>query len=283
MIPAVRPTVIRRKNMKMIHVVVVLAFLVTAAGAADEPLLPNDVNRILGRIRPKMPETEVEKIVQSYFPGAKATLGDWSGQTGYAEFKLNTRYLISVAEYNDPKDFNLRFVHADMILYVYDSEAKRKISVSPLAAHSAESSDLELSASISGESYLHLEITNRGDSEQTVLTDNFTIRSFGMSVNGRRLPSVDLRFCLLKIGTEKNPEERIYVPSLYKLAPVTLRKGETARAAVQLDKEFIAALKENPDKKITIRYRIDDAIAQRFSLWHGTLEETATGQSLLAK
>jgi len=116
--------------MKTIIAAVILASFIALAGAADEPLLPDGVNQILGRIRSRMSEAEVEKIVQAYYPKTKATPGPWSGQTGYAEFKLTPRYSISVAEYNDPKDFNKRFVHADMILYVYDWEAKRRTNIS---------------------------------------------------------------------------------------------------------------------------------------------------------
>jgi ankyrin repeat protein len=98
--------------------------------AADEPLLPASVNQIIGRIRAKMPEAEVEKVVQAYYPTAKSTSGDWSGQTGYVEFKLTPRYSISIGEYNAPNDFSQRFVHADMLMYVYDGDTKRRINIS---------------------------------------------------------------------------------------------------------------------------------------------------------
>jgi len=116
--------------MKTITAILVLTSIALAAGATDEPLLPDGVNQILGRIHPNMSEAEVEKIVKKIYPDAKTTTGPWSGQTGFVEFKLTARYSISVAEYNDPKDFNLRFVHADMILYVYDWDTKRRINIS---------------------------------------------------------------------------------------------------------------------------------------------------------
>ncbi len=98
--------------------------------AAEAPLVPDGINQILGRIRPDMSEAQVEKIVKTYYPDAKATSGPWSGQTGYVEFKVTSRYSISVAEYNAKNDFNSRFVHADMILYVYDQDIKRRINIS---------------------------------------------------------------------------------------------------------------------------------------------------------
>ncbi|MHC4403493.1 MAG: hypothetical protein ACYTG0_27870 [Planctomycetota bacterium] len=116
--------------MKVLFATLVIASVGLFAGAADTPLMPDGVNQILGRINPNTPEAEVEKIVKKHYPDAKRTLGSWSGQTGYVEFKLTSRYSISVAEYNDPKDFESRFVHADMILYVYDWELKRRINIS---------------------------------------------------------------------------------------------------------------------------------------------------------
>jgi len=98
--------------------------------ATEEPLFPDGVNQILGRIQPDMSEAQVEEVVRIYYPDAIFSLGSWSGQTGYVSFKLTSRYSISIAEYNDPEDFNNRFVHADMLLYVYDWELKRRINIS---------------------------------------------------------------------------------------------------------------------------------------------------------
>jgi hypothetical protein len=85
---------------------------------------------LLFQVRPDMTEAELAKLVQSQFPDAKPSPGDWSGQTGYVDFRLNSQYTLSVSEYNDPKDFNLRFVHADTIVYLLDQEAKRRMNIS---------------------------------------------------------------------------------------------------------------------------------------------------------
>lgn len=116
--------------MKLIPVVIVMISITLGAFAAGEPLFPDGVNQILGRIQPDMSETQVEEIVRIYYPDAILSCGVWSGQTGYVDFELTSRYSISVAEYNDPEDFNNRFVHADMILYVYDWELNRRINIS---------------------------------------------------------------------------------------------------------------------------------------------------------
>lgn len=116
--------------MKTICVALAIAFLSAVAVAADGPLIPDGVNQILGRIKPDMPETDVQKLVHKYYPKAKIHRSVWSGQTGYVEFKLTDRFSVSVAEYNDPKDHKSRFVHADMILYVYDWKLKQRINIS---------------------------------------------------------------------------------------------------------------------------------------------------------
>lgn len=94
---------------------------------AKQTLLPAAINRILGQIRPEMPEQKVEEIVHRDFPDAKATQGPWSGQTGYVNFRLSSRFEISVGEYNDPNDFERRFVHRDLMMNVVDR--MRKLTV----------------------------------------------------------------------------------------------------------------------------------------------------------
>jgi len=116
--------------MKLIIVVIVMLSVALGAFAGDGPLFPDGASQILGRIQPGMSEAQVEEIVRIYYPDASRTVGIWSGQTGYVDFRLTSRYSISVAEYNDPEDFNFRFVHADMILYVYDWELNRRINIS---------------------------------------------------------------------------------------------------------------------------------------------------------
>lgn len=106
------------------------AYLSAVAVGADAPLMPEGVNQILGRIVPDMPEARVAAIVKKHYPDATGHVSVWSGQTGYVEFKLSKRYSISFAAYNAPEDFESRFVHADMILYVYDRKSKRRINIS---------------------------------------------------------------------------------------------------------------------------------------------------------
>lgn len=116
--------------MKPVSAVIVMLLITLNALAIEDSLFPDEINRILGRIQPGMKETQVEEIVKNYYPDAILSLGTWSGQTGYVNFELTSRYSISVAECNDPEDTHPRFVLADMILYVYDWELNQRISIS---------------------------------------------------------------------------------------------------------------------------------------------------------
>jgi hypothetical protein len=140
-----------------------------------------------------------------------------------------------------------------------------------------------ISTDNAGEAYLNLWITNHGESEQTVLTENFTASSLGGSVSGQRLLNVRLCFDISNRGTKTDPEQWTVVPSLSKLGAVTLRKGETATSGIKLDREFVEAIQKQPDIVVTIRYIIGERIAQRYALWHGTIEFKGPGRALISK
>lgn len=157
--------------------------------------------------------------------------------------------------------------------------------------YSESGSDLKLFASISDagtNGWLHMRITNCGDKEQTILTDNFTIWSLGgSSIRGTgiyRKPEVWVRFEILTMGTLDNPEEWKFIPSLPKLGPVTLRNGESAEIkSLELDPDFMEVIRNDPERLIPISYTIEDDIAERFGLWHGTLVIKESAKSLLNK
>jgi len=116
--------------MKVLITVLCVTCAAFVAGAADEPLMPDGINQILGRVRPHMSEAELQRVVTKHYPDAKVVVGRWSGQTGYADVRLTDRFSISIAAYNAPNDFESRFVHQDMTIYVYDWERKRRINLS---------------------------------------------------------------------------------------------------------------------------------------------------------
>lgn len=157
--------------------------------------------------------------------------------------------------------------------------------------YSEDAHDLKLFAFISDDGtngWCNLRITNNGETERTILTDNFSSWSLGGSVStgsgSSRIPKVWVRFEIVTMGTQDNPEEWKFIPSLPKLGPVTLRKGESATIkSVELDSEFLEVIRHNPDVVIPIRYEIGEDIAERYGLWHGILEINESVKSLLNK
>ena len=121
--------------------------------AADAPLFPDSINQILGRIQPNMSESQVETLVKKYYPDAEATLGIWSGQAGYVDFKVTSRHTISISEYNNPTNFALRFVHADMIIYIYDLDTKTRVNLSLYKWDNSSASKTDKSTEQSGAGY----------------------------------------------------------------------------------------------------------------------------------
>lgn len=115
--------------MKTFIAVAVLWTVALGAWAVETPLLPAEVNQILGQIRPDMSEANVAKIVKAHYPDAKGGMDVWSGQTGYVRFELTPRYAISIAEYNAPNNIESRFVHPDLTLYVFDLQEKRRTNI----------------------------------------------------------------------------------------------------------------------------------------------------------
>ena len=70
--------------MKTLLAILCVTSAALLASAADEPLMPDGINHILGRVCPHMPEAELQEVVTRHYPNAKVVVGRWSGQTGYA-------------------------------------------------------------------------------------------------------------------------------------------------------------------------------------------------------
>lgn len=105
-------------------------FITESLEKGNAPVIPEKINQLLGSIRPRMSEAQLQKLVKKHFPEAKAAHGIWSGQTGYVDFVLNDRFNISISEFNNPKDAASRFVHEDMRFYVFDNATKRRTDIS---------------------------------------------------------------------------------------------------------------------------------------------------------
>jgi len=119
--------------MKIIIMTLMLISAVLMTHAEENSLIPDSVNRILAEIKPNMPESQLEKIMQKYYPETKIIPSNWVGHpTGYIEFKINERYKVSVLAYKDSQNPESRFVRTDtgMTVAVIDLEQKKQIRIS---------------------------------------------------------------------------------------------------------------------------------------------------------
>ena len=116
--------------MKYIAAIIVILTAITCAYAGDEALLPDNINQILGRITPDMSEHNVQALFRQYYPNAEGMVGDWSGQTGYVDYKLTPKHTVSISMYNTPTNIDHRYVHSSMIIYIFDWETKSRLNLS---------------------------------------------------------------------------------------------------------------------------------------------------------
>ena len=102
-----------------------LSALWLATSLAGEPLIPERLNAVLSEIRPEMKKEAVMRVLATAYPDVIAQPGDWSGQTGYIDFRLDDRYRISVAAKFDAKREEV--VHDDLLIYIFDQAKKHRI------------------------------------------------------------------------------------------------------------------------------------------------------------
>jgi hypothetical protein len=94
--------------------------------AAEEPLIPVGLNGVLLKIRSGISIRDVEIALSAAYPKVQGHMGDWSGQTGYIDYKLDERYWLSVSSITR----NGKEVVDDKILfYLYDRPNKRRVEI----------------------------------------------------------------------------------------------------------------------------------------------------------
>ena len=94
--------------------------------AADEPLIPAALNGVLLKIHPGMSTNEVAAVLSPAYPKVTARTGDWSGQTGYIDYKLDERFTLSVSSITRG---GKEVVHDDLLMYLYDWPAKQRVDL----------------------------------------------------------------------------------------------------------------------------------------------------------
>jgi hypothetical protein len=112
--------------MKVIIVCFICCIALVQAIAEDEPLIPVPLNRVLLKIQPGMTTNQIVAILSRSYPEVGGHRGDWSGQTGYMDYRLDERFTLSVSSVmRDGREL----VHDDLLFYLIDSQTKRRVDI----------------------------------------------------------------------------------------------------------------------------------------------------------
>lgn len=94
--------------------------------AADEPLIPTPLNDVLFKIRPGIATNQVLAVLSPAYSKVVSRMGNWSGQTGHIDYKLDDRFTLSISSITrDGKEV----VHDDLLMYLFDWQTKRRIDL----------------------------------------------------------------------------------------------------------------------------------------------------------
>jgi hypothetical protein len=100
--------------------------LASLAVTADEPLIPAALNAVLLKIHPGLTTNEVTAVLSPAYPKVSFQMGDWSGHTGYIDYKLDDRFTLSVSSITRGGKM---VIHDDLLMYIYDWPAKRRVDL----------------------------------------------------------------------------------------------------------------------------------------------------------
>jgi hypothetical protein len=109
------------------------SFPVRAVCAENEPLVPAPLNSVLPRIKAGMTAAEARAQLTNAYPKVQLTLGVWSGQTGYLDFRLDDRYTVSFAARNPPNgtlNESAAILSDNLLTYIFDHQRKHRLEIS---------------------------------------------------------------------------------------------------------------------------------------------------------
>ena len=89
-------------------------------------MIPVALNAVLPKIHARMTVREVEAVLAPAYPKVKGRMGNWSGQNGYIDYKLDERYSVSVSSVTRE---GKEVVHDEILIYLYDWPAKRRLDL----------------------------------------------------------------------------------------------------------------------------------------------------------
>jgi hypothetical protein len=102
-------------------------------------------------------------------------------------------------------------------------------------------------------------LINNGSEDITVLTEN--VLPFGISRDAEGIV-VDFNY-----SGQLRMNGRTIIPSLYPLAPVTLRPGEATRVFNVVSGRIVEELQGG--ESIRVRYQVSEEWGDRWDIWHG--------------
>jgi hypothetical protein len=113
--------------MRWILPLLLIMVVLSPLQAEDEPLIPPALNALLPKISAGMTTEEITKRLSRAYPKVEPQMGDWSGDGGYIDFKLDERYRISIAACFDAK--RNRVVQDKILIYLYDQAHKHRVEI----------------------------------------------------------------------------------------------------------------------------------------------------------
>ena len=94
--------------------------------AAEEMLIPAALNSLLPKIHPGMTTNDVVKVLSTSYPKLLPQMGDWSGGSGYNEYKLDKRFTLAITFISHSGQ---EVVHSEHLMSLFDWQEKRRIDI----------------------------------------------------------------------------------------------------------------------------------------------------------
>jgi hypothetical protein len=107
--------------------VVSLWATIFATRAAEEPLIPEQLNALLPKVVAGMTREDIRKVLSVAYPKLVSQDGPWSGQSGYFGFKLDEHFSVLFAAHIGPEQKEV--VSDNALISVFDQRLKTRFDI----------------------------------------------------------------------------------------------------------------------------------------------------------
>jgi hypothetical protein len=107
--------------------VVSLWATIFATRAAEEPLIPEQLNTLLPKVVAGMNREDIKKVLSAAYPKLVSQDGPWSGQTGYVGFKLDEHFSVMFGAHFGPEQKEV--VSDSALISVFDQRLKTRFDI----------------------------------------------------------------------------------------------------------------------------------------------------------